>query len=703
VKRPRKRRIAWIGALLAAALLAGAPAAAEQRTVRVAIHDTPFCSVDASGKPQGFYVDIIEYIAAAEGWEIEYVVGTWSELLARFDRGEVDLLFPIVDSDENEARYDLTEEPLLSTWGRVFARPRAGIESLLDLAGRKIAVVDNDLFGRELGALLARFELSCEIVPLASTDEVFAAIAAGRVDAGAVERMDGYLHSRGRDIEETPIVFKPVSAHVAAAKGRLPDVLRAIDRHLAELKADPDSQYFHSYTSWFEPGSDRGFPRWAKYALSVGGGLLVLLLAFAVVLRVQVGRRTRELSEQNQQLGREITQRIRTEGEKQKLEAQLLQAQKLEAIGQLAGGVAHDFNNMLGAIVGCGELALHKLPRHEPARKEVRQLIEVAEKAASLTQQLLAFSRKQNLRPRVVGLNSLVEDTRKMLGRLIGEEIALEQSLADGLWSVRVDPGQIQQVLLNLAVNARDAMPKGGRLLIETENVTVTEGAAAQHAGVRPGDYAVLRVSDTGCGMDEELQRQIFEPFFTTKEPGRGTGLGLSTSYGIVKQSGGEIRVDSAPGAGSRFAIYLPRTDDEEEDTRTVSTLLSGTQRAETILLVEDEEMLRGATSRILEMAGFKVLAAAGGAEALRIDEAHAGPIDLIVCDVVMPEMRGPDLVRRLKERRPGARVIYITGYADDDILDNGTLGPGVRLLRKPFRAREIVDEALSLVARDAD
>ncbi|MBW2277732.1 MAG: transporter substrate-binding domain-containing protein, partial [Deltaproteobacteria bacterium] len=454
-RREKKTHILSIWLITSAALFASVPASADSHSVRVAIHDSPFSSVDDNGQAQGFYVDIIEHIAAAEGWDVAYEIGTWTEIVAKFERGQVDLLFPIVPSEHNALRYDFSDEPLLSTWGAVFARPKTGIESLLDLAGRRVAVVEGDLFGRELEALLAKFELSCEIEPVASTDAVFEAITAGRVDAGAVERMDGYLHARQQEIEQTPIVFTPVSAHIAAAKGKRPDVLRAIDQHLVELKADRESLYYRSYASWFEHGPDLGFPAWAKWALVIGGGLLVILFAFAVALRIQVGRRTRELSAQNVVLAQEITHRERTEDEKNKLEAQLLQSQKLEAIGHLAGGVAHDFNNMLGAIVGCGELALHKLPRHEPARKEVRQVIDVAEKAASLTQQLLAFSRKQNLRPQVIGMNALIEDTRKMLGRLIGEQIQLETSLANDLWSVEVDPGQLQQVIINLAVNAR--------------------------------------------------------------------------------------------------------------------------------------------------------------------------------------------------------------------------------------------------------
>jgi len=701
-RREKRSRLLGAALTLAIAVLASASARAES-TVRVAIHDTPFSTIDETGQPEGFYVDIIEHIAAAEGWEITYAIGTWTEIVEKFERGQVDLLFPIVPSEQNALRYDLTDEPLLSTWGEVFAKPAAGIESLLDLAGRRVAVVEGDLFGRELVTLLAEFELSAEIERVASTDAVFKAIAAGRVEAGAVERMDGYLHTRETAIEQTPIVFTPVSAHIATAKGRRPDVLAAIDRHLTELKGDPESLYHRSYASWFERGGDPGFPTWAKWTLAIGGGLLVILFAFAVALRVQVARRTRELSEQNAKLAEEIAHRERTEQEKAKLEAQLLQSQKLEAIGQLAGGVAHDFNNMLGAIVGCGELALHKLPRHEPSRKEVRQVVYVAEKAASLTQQLLAFSRKQNLRPQVIGLNELVDDTRKMLGRLLGEQVRLETELAADLWLVEVDPAQLQQVIINLAVNARDAMPEGGRLLIESRNLVVEPGAGEGGAGLEPGEYVTLRVSDTGSGMEPELIEQIFEPFFTTKKPGRGTGLGLSTSYGIVKQSGGEIDVTSIPGQGTSFTIHLPRATDDAEPVSAVGSMVEGARRDEAILLVEDEEMLREATERILAMAGFVVHAAASGHEALEIADGGDVAIDLVVTDVVMPQMRGPELVQRLRERRPELRVLYITGYADEEALGGDALGPGVRLLRKPFRAQEIVDTALSLVARRTD
>ncbi len=367
------------------------------------------------------------------------------------------------------------------------------------------------------------------------------------------------------------------------------------------------------------------------------------------------------------------------------LTRQLHQAQRLEAVGRLAGGVAHDFNNILTIISGNAELALGDLAPQHPIGEGLREITEASRRAVALTRQLLAFSRKQILQPRVLDLNDLVAGTGKMLRRLIGEDVKLETRLQPNVAAIKADPGQLEQILMNLAVNARDAMPQGGELTFTTENVAIHE----THPGiggvqVHSGGYVRLTVADTGQGMDEETQSRIFEPFFTTKEKGKGTGLGLSTVYGIVKQSGGYIWVESMPGKGTRFMVYFPRVDSAPEKLRphATSPVVGG---AETILVVEDDPHLLKIARSILKRGGYEILTAGNGAEALQLVDANHTTIHLVMTDVVMPGMSGRVLSDRIRAFRPAIRVLYTSGYTDDAIVHHGVLEAGTNLLEKPY------------------
>jgi len=380
--------------------------------------------------------------------------------------------------------------------------------------------------------------------------------------------------------------------------------------------------------------------------------------------------------------------------ERRNLEEQFLQAQKMEAVGRLAGGVAHDFNNVLTAIMGYSELALDALPEEHPEHNHIEEIRKAGERAAALTRQLLAFSRKQILQPEVLCLNEVVSGMTKMLRRMIPEDVELVAVLDPALERVKLDPTQMEQVLMNLAVNARDAMPKGGKLTLETANVELDLAYSRSHPEVQPGNYVMLAVSDTGCGMDEATQARIFEPFFTTKEKSKGTGLGLSTVYGIVKQSGGSIFVYSEPGKGTAFKIYLPRVDEVPGERGPVVEKRPGPalpQGAETVLVAEDDETLRRLIYEILQSSGYAVLEAGRGEEALRLAGEHAGPIHLLITDMVMPGMGGRDLAVRLAALRPGTRVLYVSGYTDDAIVRHGVLEPGLAFLQKPFKPEALL------------
>jgi two-component system cell cycle sensor histidine kinase/response regulator CckA len=381
------------------------------------------------------------------------------------------------------------------------------------------------------------------------------------------------------------------------------------------------------------------------------------------------------------------------ETERETLKEQYLQSQKMEAIGQLAGGVAHDFNNLLTVILGYSELLLSGMGDADRRRDLVEQMKRAGERAAGLTRQLLAFSRRQVLAPRVLDLNAVVADLEKMLRRIIGEDVTLETNLQPGLGPVKADPGQIEQVLINLAVNARDAMPTGGQLVLETRNVELDE------ASVRPGPHVLLAVSDTGHGMTPEIQARIFEPFFTTKEKGRGTGLGLATVYGIVQQLGGHIAVSSAPSRGTTFQVYLPRTREAAAPGKPSRSTAPAPRGSETVLLVEDEDAVRSLARLVLRQAGYRVLEAPGGDEALRVVGRHQGPIHLLVTDVVMPGQDGRQVAERLLGSHPGLKVLFLSGYTDDVVVRHGILEDQVHFLAKPYspavlaqKVREVLD-----------
>ena len=409
-------------------------------------------------------------------------------------------------------------------------------------------------------------------------------------------------------------------------------------------------------------------------------------------LEHRVTERTAELAQANKVLKEQIVERQRAEEMGSKLEAQLRQAQKMEAIGQLAGGIAHDFNNLLVVIIGYSNLLLSHLETGEPARKDVEQIREAGERAATLTRQLLTFSRRQILQPRVLNLNSVITNVETMLRRLIGEDIELITLLDSTLTPVIADPGQIEQIIVNLGVNARDAMPQGGKLTIETANVYLNEDFARQNFGVEAGSYVMLRVSDTGIGMDLFTRAHLFEPFFTTKPQGKGTGLGLATVFGIVQQSDGHIIVSSEPGQGTTFKIYLPQSKQGVGEVKPEKVFSKPRfHGSETILLVEDDPGVRVATRRFLEEHGYTVLEAHHGFEALHLCHQHAGPIHLLITDVVMPGMSGRELVERMVTIRPHIAVLYISGYTDSTMLHHGVSETTITLLQKPFTADALV------------
>jgi PAS domain S-box-containing protein len=398
---------------------------------------------------------------------------------------------------------------------------------------------------------------------------------------------------------------------------------------------------------------------------------------------------------------RDVTERRRSEDALRSREKQLRQAHKMEAVGQLAGGVAHDFNNMLSAIRGYTEVLLNDRTKDESTREALEEIRSATERAASLTRQLLAFSRKQVLQPRPVNPNVVVREMESMLRRLLIGDLELTTVLERDVGQITVDPAQLEQVLLNLVVNARDAMSDRGRIVIRTSNVELDDAFCHRHEGARPGPHVRLSVSDSGIGMSDDTKRHIFEPFFTTKKRGAGTGLGLSTVYGIVKQSGGYITLDSEIGHGSVFRVYFPRTQAPAEPQRRTPAGPHVAYRQGTVLLVDDEDSVRRVLAALIERLGYQVLSAADGIQALEVSRTHRGTIDLLITDIMMPRMHGRELSERLAKTRPETRVLFTSGYADDDIIERGLLDPRTAFIQKPFSIEELAEKMRATLAPD--
>ncbi|MHB8834433.1 MAG: ATP-binding protein [Candidatus Methylomirabilia bacterium] len=401
-------------------------------------------------------------------------------------------------------------------------------------------------------------------------------------------------------------------------------------------------------------------------------------------------------------ISEDITEQLRFTEEKARMEDQLRQAQKVEAIGRLAGGVAHDFNNLTAIVLGYGEMLQGHLQPGDPARKWAEQIVEAGQRSAKLTRQLLAFSRRQLLQPVVLNLNDLLRDLEKMLGRLIGEDFEIDLVLAENLGRVTADPGQIEQVVMNLLLNARDAMPRGGRLTVQTANVDLDQLYTLGHESVLPGSYVMFSVTDTGCGMDKSTMARLFEPFFTTKEKGKGTGLGLATAYGIVKQSGGYIWASSEPGKGTTFKVYLPRTDGEPAAKGVEPCGEAPRGNGERILVVEDETPLRELCETVLSRLGYRVSAAGNGQEALDLVREQRLEPDLVVTDVVMPGISGPELAARLRRIRPGQRVLFMSGYMDETITRHLVLDQSALFVPKPFTELALATKVREALGEDA-
>jgi two-component system, cell cycle sensor histidine kinase and response regulator CckA len=482
------------------------------------------------------------------------------------------------------------------------------------------------------------------------------------------------------------------------AEGRCLDVNKAFLDLLGYERQDVIGRTAAELDFWADPLDRREMIRQLKGDEEVAKRQIRYRTAKGEIRKAEVWAESIEVDRQRCVLAitRDLTETMQ-------LEAQLRQAQKMEAVGRLAGGIAHDFNNILGIIIGYSELSLELIAPDNPANRYVEESKKAAKRAALLTRQLLAFSRKQVIFPRILDLNELVRNVTEMFLRLVGEDVTVEFRPTAPLGSIKADPGQIEQALMNLVLNARDAMPTGGRIIIETREAELDEDYVSLHRGSNAGQYVVLAVSDTGCGMNESIQLQIFEPFFTTKGGGHGTGLGLSTVYGIVKQSEGNILVYSEPGKGTTFKIYFPRVGEKAEALVLSNEGAEPRGRSETILVVEDDKTLRELTGRLLRNGGYRVIEAKDADEAIGVMATSEAGIDLLLTDVIMPDKSGPDLVKQVEQEHPKTRFVFMSGYSDDMVKLHGLLIREETFLEKPFTKRSLLVKVYSALHRESE
>ncbi len=791
--RPAVRGFVAILVLLVLLTVAYPINAQTGQVIRVGVYNfEPLIFMDEDNVPKGVYLDVLEYVAAEEGWQIEYTFCSWAECLARLESGELDLLPSIGYTEERAQKLDYTNEYLFLDWGVVYRQKGGSIETILDLEGKRVAALKGSIYTLGFRTLLEQFDIHSQIVELDEYTQVLAAVERGEVDAGITTKLYGtLLEDNYPQVEPTYIFFSPIKIYYAVPKRTNARLLATLDQYIAALKADKGSVYYQSLNKWLGVRERQVLlPPWWRWGLAVVLALLGFFFVFSMLLRRQMAEKTRTLRESQarldgiivsamdaiisidaeqkivlfnpaaervfrcpaneaigQPLDRFIPERFRQSHEeyiqafgrtgvtnrpmhgltvsglradgtefpievsisraeiagqefytailrdittRKQLEAQLLQTQKMEAIGQLAGGIAHDFNNILVPMIGYAELGMMSLPPDSTLYTNLKHIHEAAQRGAALTGQILAFSRKQTLTMEPIDLNEVVAQFEKMLRRLIGENIELQLFLSPKLGLVKADRGQLEQILLNLAVNARDAMPNGGKLTLETANVQLDETYTEKHLEVQPGPYVMLTVSDTGHGMDVETQQRIFEPFFTTKPQGKGTGLGLSTVFGIVKQHGGHIWVYSESGRGTTFKIYLPQAEDALQPVGTPTTEPLSVYGTETVLVVEDEAMVRNLVCETLEAHGYNVLEAQHPDDGLQLASAYENTIHLLLTDVIMPHMNGRELYQKMAAIRPGLKVLFMSGYTDNVIAHHGILDEEVNFLQKPFTVQSL-------------
>ena len=666
---------------------------ASNRTVKVGIYQNkPKVFIDSAGNPQGFFIDILNHIASKEGWKLDYVASTWEKNLEKLEKAEIDLILDIAQSEERAELFDFNKEIIFSNWAIVYVQKHSRIQSILDLRGKNIAAVKGDISYQDFRHNLRNLGIYARFVEVDDFSDVFESIAQEKVDAGIISRLYGLQHEDKFNVDRSTVLCCPRNLYFAVPKNKNKDLIEKIDQHLYQLKRDDLSLYYRSLINWIEGISPFKFPAWLSWLLILTGVTLAVFAAGIVILKIQVNVKTAELRKRNEELINEIADRKQAEVENDMLQVQLIQAQKMEAIGTLAGGIAHDFNNSLQAITSYVQLMKVEKARDSQDSDYLIKISNTIKNANKLTKQLLTVSRKIESKLQPTDLNDQILQVQSLLERTIPKMIKIELDLGKDLKIIHADSGQIEQVLLNLAVNASHAMPDEGKITIKTRNFGPAEDVQTARWGTDRGEYVLLNMTDTGHGIEKEFKDRVFEPFFTTKAPGQGTGLGLSMVYGIVKNHHGHIECDSEPGAGTCFRVYFPVSKSENILKDEISTekekIATG---SETILLIEDDESILDAANRMLTHFGYAVIPATNAEKAIEIYLAEQENIDLVILALNMPGMGGRKCLERLLDIKPELKTIVTSGYPSAVNLKNVHNAGNAGFVEKPYQFSDLL------------
>ena len=598
----------------------------------------------------------------------------------------------IAQSEERAELFDFNKEIIFSNWAIVYVQKHSRIQSILDLRGKNIAAVKGDISYQDFRHNLRNLGIYARFVEVDDFSDVFESIAQEKVDAGIISRLYGLQHEDKFNVDRSTVICCPRNLYFAVPKNKNKDLIEKIDQHLYQLKRDDLSLYYRSLINWIEGISPFKFPAWLSWLLILTGVTLAVFAAGIVILKIQVNVKTAELRKRNEELINEIADRKQAEVENDMLQVQLIQAQKMEAIGTLAGGIAHDFNNSLQAITSYVQLMKVEKARDSQDSDYLIKISNTIKNANKLTKQLLTVSRKIESKLQPTDLNDQILQVQSLLERTIPKMIKIELDLGKDLKIIHADSGQIEQVLLNLAVNASHAMPDEGKITIKTRNFGPAEDVQTARWGTDRGEYVLLNMTDTGHGIEKEVKDRVFEPFFTTKAPGQGTGLGLSMVYGIVKNHHGHIECDSEPGAGTCFRVYFPVSKSENILKDEISTekekIATG---SETILLIEDDESILDAANRMLTHFGYAVIPATNAEKAIEIYLAEQENIDLVILALNMPGMGGRKCLERLLDIKPELKTIVTSGHPSAVNLKNVHNAGNAGFVEKPYQFSDLL------------
>jgi signal transduction histidine kinase len=683
------RVLLWLALLaLQVPFLVSVPADAEQ-TIRVGVYQNiPLTFIEADGEVKGFFIDLLEHIARKEDWRIEYVADTWTQCLENLKQGKIDLLGVIAYSSERSLIYDYTYESVLTEWGQIYLNPNAGIESILDFNQKKIAVLQADLHYSNLRELVGQFGIQCRFIEAFEYEDVLMLTELGLCDAGLVSQFYGMQYERDFEINKSAIILSPQKLYWASPKDRHRVMLYTLDLHLRRLKNDETSVYYQSLNKWFGVETRSTLGVWVVWGAVGAAALVVMFLAVSLVLRAQVKARTLELSAKNEALMAEIEHRKQAEEERTQLEARLQRAQKMEALGALAGGVAHDLNNILSGLVSYPELLLLDLPQDSPLRRPILTMKDSGEKAATVVQDLLTLARRGVAITEIVQLNQIIKEY------LRGPEFKnLKQNYPDIRFRTELEPDPLNIVgsrvhlfksIMNLVSNAAESIVGHGTVKITTQNRYIDRPIRG-YDDVDEGDYVCLSVSDTGIGISGEDIERIFEPFYTKKVMGRsGSGLGMAVVWGTIKDHQGYIDVWSTEGKGTTFNLYFPVAREAVLDKRRSYRFQDLKGSGEAILIVDDVEQQRQIASDMLAKLGYSVSTVASGEEAL--DYIKRTPVDLLVLDMIMdPGMDGLETYRQIVAVRPDQKAVIASGFSENQrVKEAQRLGAGP-YVKKPY------------------